>query len=134
MTTVIANSDPTIQIGRDEKLAQHSNGLTVLFAESIYSAALSDFENDSVLDEAIAQNNLLVAEVVRKHQGQVSKAIGAIVVAEFADPQAAVHAAVDIERLMVESSQATSLAGQSPLKIAIHGLSSESCEIDLSSA
>jgi serine/threonine protein kinase/class 3 adenylate cyclase len=130
MTTAIANIDPTIQIRRDEEPAQHSNGLTLLFAESIQSAGLGDFTNDTVPDGIVARNSALVVEVVQKHQGQVSESSGAIVITEFADPLAAVRAAVDIQRLAAESNHATSQSGQPVLRIGIHGLTGEGLGID----
>jgi serine/threonine protein kinase/class 3 adenylate cyclase len=130
MTTVIANSDPTVQIERDRQLGQQSDCLTILFAESITSAALRDGDNECAPAETIARNNELVAEIVRKHQGQVTEANGAVITAEFASPRAAVRAAVDIERRMVESSQAILLGGQPALKIGIHGLLGEGSDVD----
>lgn len=130
MTIAFANGDPTVKIERDGQLEQQLKGLTVLFAESITSAALRDSDNEFSLKEALARNIELVAEVVRKHQGQVARANGASITAEFATPRAAVRAAVDMERLMMESTQAISLGGKSALRIGIHSLIRENLEVD----
>jgi serine/threonine protein kinase len=106
---------------------RHIKNLVILFAESVARAV----PGEDAAGETTAQHNDFAASVIRKHHGQVIKTIGACVMAEFADPAAAVRAAVEMERLLMESPQDFLQCDQMGLRIGIHGLIGDCQQIDL---
>jgi serine/threonine protein kinase/class 3 adenylate cyclase len=132
MTVVTADGAPTIRIGSNEPIVQAAEGLAILFAEVVGSGAMGDAavvaNGENVARGTTAQRLESIAEAVRNHQGQIVRTIGASMMAEFTDLSAAVHAAVTMQRMLMESnqtpSQSSSKENPPALRIGIDGLPS----------
>jgi serine/threonine protein kinase/class 3 adenylate cyclase len=129
MTMPVVEANPTVRVGMDEQ--RHAQNLVILFAESVGRPVPGEADNRDAAGEPKGHHNDLATDVIRKHHGQVIKTIGASVMAEFADPATAVRAAVEMERLLMESPQDFSQCEQPGLRIGIHGLIGDCQRIDL---
>jgi class 3 adenylate cyclase len=84
---------------------RETKSVTILFAEAVASSAMErDRNSDSGAQEAISRNSELAAGVIGQHDGQVIRTSDGSVLAEFSDPACAVQAAIEIERVLAESS------------------------------
>jgi len=109
-------------------LDPHSKCVTILLADAVVGSTTSlDQNGDSSKQGAINVHNEVAARVIRQHDGQVIRKSDGSVLAEFADPAAAVHAGVEIERLLAASS---SRASQPGLRIGIFSLANAPRGID----
>ncbi len=121
---------PTIRVERDEPLERHTS-LTILCANSVGSSEFSEQDRKDAPQETVDWSNQLVSASIHKHQGQVIKAIGGSVMAEFSDPAFAVRAAIEMERELAESNRTLASYAQPGLRIGIHGVAGHGQAMDV---
>jgi class 3 adenylate cyclase len=127
MTTSVTDDRPTIRLESDG-LDHHTNSVTILFANTVSSTMSLDRNGDASTQETINGQSELAAGVIRQHEGQVIRKSDGSVLAEFSDPVAAVHAAVEIERL---AAAANSPSNQPGLRIGIFSFANTPSGIDV---
>jgi serine/threonine protein kinase/class 3 adenylate cyclase len=82
----------------DEQLRRHKNALTVLFTDVAGSTSFFERNGDTAGLVMLHRHDEVAARAIEQCKGKVVKTIGDSAMAEFPDPAAAVHAAVEIER------------------------------------
>ena len=85
----------------DEELQRHKTKLTVLFTDIVGSTTYFDRFGDTQGLLLLYRHDSLVTDAVVEFKGSVIKTIGDSVMAEFQDPQSAVHAAIAIQRRLL---------------------------------
>lgn len=121
--------DRSIMRPAGDGLDRHSKSVTILFADAVASSAMEfDGNGGSGSQEAISRNSETAAGVIRQHDGQVIRRSEGSVLAEFCDPVCAVQAAVEIERLLAESSSRTKRPG---LRIGIFSVANAARGMDV---
>ena len=82
----------------DEQLRQHKTNTAVLFTDVVASTKYFDRYGDTAGFAMVERHAQLGASTVREFDGRVVKTIGDSVMAEFSDPVACVHAAIELQR------------------------------------
>ena len=96
---------PTIRIETDPRVEPTTDSLTILFAEAGESAAPLKHEQIAAID---------------RYNGCLSKKLGNSIMAEFADAESAVRAAIEMQRLTREANRELLPEQPSSLRIGIH--------------
>ncbi len=104
----------------DEELRRHKLPLTVLFTDVVGSTSYFDRFGDTAGLAMIHRYGELASSVAQELGGRVIKTIGDSVMAEFPDPSSAVHAAVEIQRRLLELNLTVPEPRRVELRIGIH--------------
>jgi formylglycine-generating enzyme required for sulfatase activity/class 3 adenylate cyclase len=104
----------------DEELRRHKTRQTVLFTDIVGSTTYFDRYGDTEGLLLLYHHDALVTGTVEEYQGVVIKTIGDSVMAEFADPFTAVHAAIAIQRLLLHHNQSLDRNKRLQIRIGIH--------------
>jgi formylglycine-generating enzyme required for sulfatase activity/class 3 adenylate cyclase len=104
----------------DEELRRHKTRQTVLFTDIVGSTTYFDRFGDTEGLLLLYQHDALVTGTVEEYRGVVVKTIGDSVMAEFADPFSAVHAAIAIQRLLLHHNQSLDRNKRLQIRVGIH--------------
>jgi formylglycine-generating enzyme required for sulfatase activity/class 3 adenylate cyclase len=104
----------------DEELRRHKTKQTVLFTDIVGSTTYFDRFGDTEGLLLLYRHDALVTGTVEEFRGVVIKTIGDSVMAEFADPFSAVHAAIAIQRLLLHHNQSLDRNERVQIRIGIH--------------
>ncbi len=104
----------------DEELRRQKTKQTVLFTDIVGSTTYFDRFGDTEGLLLLYRHDALVKGTVEEYRGVVVKTIGDSVMAEFADPLAAVHAAIAIQRLLLHHNQSLARNERLQIRIGIH--------------
>jgi len=104
----------------DEELRRHRTKQTVLFTDIVGSTTYFDRFGDTEGLLLLYRHDSLVIATVEEYQGIVIKTIGDSVMAEFADPLSAVHAAIAIQRLLLHHNENLARNERLQIRIGIH--------------
>ena len=104
----------------DEELRRHKTRQTVLFTDIVGSTTYFDRFGDTEGLLLLYRHDALVTDIVEEFHGVVVKTIGDSVMAEFADPFAAVQAAIAVQRLLLHHNQSLARNERLQIRIGIH--------------
>jgi len=104
----------------DEELQRHKTRQTVLFTDIVGSTTYFDRFGDTEGLLLLYQHDSLVKAVVEEFKGTVIKTIGDSVMAEFADTLPAVHAAIAIQRHLMDRNESLPRNKRLHIRIGIH--------------
>jgi formylglycine-generating enzyme required for sulfatase activity/class 3 adenylate cyclase len=104
----------------DEELRRHRTKQTVLFTDIVGSTTYFDRFGDTEGLLLLYRHHALVTGTVEEYRGVVVKTIGDSVMADFADPLSAVHAAIAIQRLLLHHNQSLDRNERLQIRIGIH--------------
>ena len=104
----------------DEQLRQHKTNTAVLFTDVVASTKYFDRYGDTAGFAMVERHAQLGAGTVREFDGRVVKTIGDSIMAEFSDPVACVHAAIELQRKLYRMNEKLPERDRLQLRIGIN--------------
>jgi len=104
----------------DEELRRHKTRQTVLFTDIVGSTSYFERFGDTEGLLLLYQHDALVKGAVEEFHGVVIKTIGDSVMAEFPDTLPAIHAAISMQRVLMERNESLPRSERLQIRIGIH--------------